>query len=87
MIVWFRKFLINLDEIRDGPTVIHEHNSANVILEMGKGKVITSKNIGLIYYYLREKVDSYNINFEYIPREIHQADVVMKPLAPSASKY
>lgn len=48
---------------------MHEHNLAFIALSKGEGRYLTSKNIGIRYHYLREKIDTNDIQLEHIPTQ------------------
>lgn len=81
VIIWFRALLEDLGEKQVRPTLIHEDNTACLVLARGEGKFLTSKHIGLRYHYLREKVASQEIELAYISTDKQLADLLTKPLA------
>lgn len=76
----------SLDERQDEPTIIHEVKESCSIFAKGEGIFLTSKRINLRYHYLRENVESNEINMEYICTNDQLADLLNNSLGSNRLK-
>lgn len=81
MVVWFRKLLKNFKELVE-PTLMHEDNSSCFSLDKGEGRFLTSKNIGVRYHYLGNKVKAGETKLGYVPTEDQIGDFLNKAFTP-----
>ena len=79
--VYIRQLLMDLGFKQDEPTVIMEDNQA--CIAMGNNPIThkRTKHIDVRYHFVREKVESKEVELVYIPTQHQLADILTKPLS------
>ncbi|EWM20025.1 putative polyprotein [Nannochloropsis gaditana] len=79
--VYIRQLLTDLGFKQDEPTVIMEDNQA--CIAMGNNPIThkRTKHIDVRYHFVREKVESKEVELVYIPTQHQLADILTKPLS------
>lgn len=79
--IWLRSFLKEL-EIGEEHTAmtIYEDNQSSIALAKNLIHHAHTKHIDIQHYFIREKVESGEVDLEYMPTEDMIADALTKPL-------
>ena len=81
-VFYFRQLLDELNLSQEGPTIIHEDNTACISQSKNPVNHKRCKHILLKYHYLRDLTESGIVRLEYISTNDQIADLLTKPLAP-----
>jgi hypothetical protein len=69
------------------PTTIHCDNTSTISLSKNLVQHSKSKHIPIKYHYLRDQAKNKNIKLEYVPTQVHVADIFTKPLSKDVFEY
>ena len=78
--LWLRKLLPELGFSIVGPVKIYGDNEAALNLTRNQMTTPRSKHIDIVHHFSRERVESKEIVFEYVPSAENTADILTKPL-------
>jgi hypothetical protein len=79
-IVWTREFLLE-QGYNIGPAVVHQDNmSTMALVEKGRATAEHTRHINLRYFFVKDRVDSGDIQIKYTPTGEMIADILTKPL-------
>ena len=79
--VYIRQLLTDLGFKQDEPTVIMEDNQACIAMSNNPITHKRTKHIDIRYHFVREKVESKEVELVYIPTQHQLADILTKPLS------
>lgn len=79
--IWIRKVLLDLNQTIDSPTLIHEDNQSCLKLISGEKLSNRTKHIDTRKHFVKNHVDSGDIECDYCPTEEMMADLLTKPLS------
>ncbi|EWM20187.1 gag-pol polyprotein [Nannochloropsis gaditana] len=79
--VYIRQLLMDLGFKQDEPTVIMEDNQACIAMSNNPIIQKRTKHIDVRYHFVREKVESKEVELVYIPTQHQLADILTKPLS------
>ncbi|EWM20518.1 putative polyprotein [Nannochloropsis gaditana] len=78
--IYIRQLLMDLGSKQDEPTMIMEDNQACIAMSNNPIKHKRTKHIHVRYHFVREKVESKEVELVYIPTQHQLADILTKPL-------
>lgn len=78
--IWLRRLLAELGFRTQEPTIIHEDNQSAIALAKNPVYHARSKHIDIQHHFIRDKVESGEVDLSYTPTENMIADVLTKPL-------
>jgi hypothetical protein len=79
--VYIRQLLVDLGFKQDEPTMIMEDNQACIAMSNNQIIQKRTKHIDVRYHFVREKVESKEVELVYIPTQHQLADILTKPLS------
>ena len=82
--VWLIEILNNLKFLQRSPIIIHEDNKACIDFSNHNVHHAKSKHIQQRYHYTRDVIQKGKISLAYIPTSENPADIMTKPLTPTA---
>src|SRR5271170_6150601 len=86
--IWLRTLLSELSFMQRSATIIHEDNQSSIALARNPVHHTCTKHIDIQYHFIREKVDSKEIELIYLPIDDMHADTLTKPLPfPKFAKF
>ena len=86
--IWLRTLLAELNYPQEGATTLFEDNQSAIALAKNPVHHARSKHIDIQHHYIREKIESKEIDINYMPTDAMIADALTKPLArPKFSKF
>ena len=86
--IWLRTLLSELSFMQRSATIIHEDNQSSIALARNPVHHARTKHIDIQYHFIREKVDSKEIELIYLPTDDMHADTLTKPLPfPKFAKF
>ena len=79
-VLWTRDFIIE-QGYAVGPAVLHQDNQSAVkLMENGTSNAERTRHIAIRFFWLKDRIDSREINVVYCPTEEMIADLLTKPL-------
>jgi hypothetical protein len=78
--LYFRRLLTDLGFSQKRPTVIYEDNQGAIALAQNPVGHKRTKHIDIKYHFIREHVQSGDVELVYVPTEYQLADLLTKPL-------
>ena len=85
--VWLRLLLSDMGFEQKTPTTIYEDNQGAIALSKNTKNSTRVKHIGVQYHFIRERVETGEIQLEYIDTHEMTADIFTKPVGPTTFKY
>lgn len=79
-VIWERRLLKNLGHPQSAPTTIFEDNQSAMSLAEKPGDHRRTKHIDVQYHFIREKIESKEVQVEYCPTGQQLADIMTKAL-------
>jgi hypothetical protein len=80
-IIGLREFLLSQGYTDLGPALIGQDNVNGIaMMEKGKSENFRSRHINIRYFFMKDRVDSKEIKFVYVPTSETLADFMTKPL-------
>jgi len=79
-IIWCREFLIEQGYDVSAAKVYQDNKSTMALVKKGKGSSDRTKHINIRYFFVKDRVESGDIQIEYLPTGEMIADVLTKPL-------
>jgi hypothetical protein len=82
-VIWCREFLLAQGDgqYTEKPAVLYQDNKSAIhLLEHESSTSDRTRHVNIRYYWIRDKVDSKEINIVYIPTDDMIADILTKPL-------
>jgi hypothetical protein len=64
----------------EAATIFQDNRSAIMMMETGHGSSNLTRHIGIRYYFVKDRIDSQELRFEWICGEDMLADMLTKPL-------
>jgi ribosomal protein S17E len=78
---YIRQLLMDLELKQDEPTMIMEDNQACIAMSNNPITHKRTKHIDVRFHFVREKVESKEVELVYIPTQYQLADILTKPLS------
>ena len=82
-VIWTRDFLIAQGHRVRSTTIYEDNMSTITMLKKGKGKNKGSKHINIRYYFIKDRIESGELDIRYLPTLEMLADLLTKPLQGS----
>ena len=80
IVIWTRNFLLSQGE-KLGPAKAYQDNQSTMsLVERGASASERTRHIGIRYFWIKDRVDSKEIEIEYLETDSMIADVLTKPL-------
>ena len=79
--IWLRSLLAELNYTQERPTTLFEDNQSAIALARNPVHHARSKHIDIQHHFVREKIESKEIEISYMATDEMIADVHTKPLA------
>ena len=86
-LVWVRRFMAELKESQNKPTVIYEDNQGCIAMSYNPVDHRRSKHIHVRYHFLRELIQANELTVQYCPTQEMIADILNKPLPGPQFSY
>jgi len=81
-VLWCRQFMDELGFGSDKPSVIYQDNKSTIILALkGNGNTGQTKHIKNRFFFVKQEIDSGEIDIVHLPTDHMVADILTKPLA------
>jgi Reverse transcriptase (RNA-dependent DNA polymerase) len=78
--IWTRNFLI-AQGYAMGPARMYQDNQSTIALaEKGKSTSARTRHVAIRYFFVKDRIESGEIEIEYLPTEVMRADIMTKPL-------
>ena len=84
-IEWFRLLLSELGYRQQDPTTVFQDNKSAIQIFETEKYTTRTKHFAMRYHYVRQAVGEGSIIFEYLPTQLHTADILTKILASKFS--
>ena len=78
--LWLSKYFKEIGLPGSKPIVIHADNSSSIAISTNDKNHRCMKHIDVHYHFIKERAQSNNIVFQYVPTSQNLADFLMKPL-------
>jgi hypothetical protein len=79
-VLWTQQFMNEQDVELEAATIFQDNRSAIMMMETGHGSSNLTRHIGIRYYFVKDRIDSQELRFEWICGEDMLADMLTKPL-------
>jgi hypothetical protein len=80
-VIWARNFLTSQGYASTQPAIIYQDNlSTMALIEKGRPASERTRHINIRYFFIKDKVQSGDIELKYLPTEEMVADILTKPL-------
>lgn len=80
---WVRSFMFDIFQPLESPTLFYVDNTSAIFTATGEGIKSRSKHIDRRHHYIRDMVQSNQVDIQHVPTEKMLADYLTKPLPPS----
>jgi hypothetical protein len=79
-VIWTRNWNIS-QGYEERPAVIYQDNQSTIALvEKGKSTSQRTRHVSIRYFFLKDRIDSHEIEIRYLPTDVMLADIFTKPL-------
>ena len=79
-IIWSRDFLIAQGYNLPAATIYQDNTSTIALVERGKSSSERTKHINIRYYFIKDRIESGEIEIKHLPTDMMIADIFTKPL-------
>lgn len=81
---WIQSFYFDIIQQLERPTILHIDNTSAIFTASGEGLKARSKHIDRRHHYIRQMIQSNELQVKHIPTDQMLADFLTKPLGPLA---
>lgn len=86
-VLWARRLLKDLGIEQVGATIILEDNQGAIALSKNVGYQAQTKHIDIRHHFVREKIESKEVDVQYIETKHQQVDILTKSLGTKTLQY